>query len=321
MKQLAASDVSSGEVAEALYLEERSGLSFAVPGHPTLKTPSKEGFAAGAAVGLSGEITLADAPITLRIYCSSCNLEPQALAAQARAHVERRARGHFAVHVADVEPRKRLGVDAAASANYRLARTVGADVETRDAESVLFLLRNELLIVIEIQFFVEKTPLATWIALGSAVNDSLHFANDPAPIFSGIAWPPSEFLRPGLAGLTPAAQLLIPGLKGALRLTRATTRKELARRAARLLHGSEPKETPFSVEDRLLLDQLLGDVCETRAQEDLLTSLTARIKTTHDVRGFAITLLQALDALGYDDSAKEDLEAATSIDTFLLYEE
>lgn len=328
MKQLCTHGLFAEDVAEALYLEERSGLSFAVPGHPSLKTPSPEGFAAGAAVGMSGEITLADAPITLRIYSSPCNIEPKTLAAQARAHVERRARGRFAVHVADATRRTRLQVDAAASANYRLARTaLGADGESRDAESVLFLLRRELLIVIETQFLVEKTPLATLIALGSAVNDSLRFAPESAeiidgtPTFSGISWPSSEFLLPGIAGLTPAAQALIPAIKGALRPTHAGTRTEMARRIARLLQGSEAKDTPFSVEDRLLLDQLLGDLCETRAQEDLLTSLTARIKTTHDVRGFAIVLLTALDALGYAKIPVEDATDAPSFDTFLLYDE
>jgi hypothetical protein len=321
VKQIAVSEDGS----EALYLEEKSGLVLEVPGHPTLKNPSPEGFEAAAAVGLCGTIALAELPVTLRIYCSHIGDEPRTLSNYARSHVERRARGRVKVHTADAEKRARWDVEAAASACYRLSPDVippGHEVkDVKAAEAISFLLRRPLLIVIETQFLVEKTPLASWTAFASALHDGLRFSRADAASFSGIRWPRSEFLLPGLGGLSPAAQALIPAVQGAFRLARAATRQELCRRAARLLGGSEPKETAFSAEDRLLLDQLLGDVCETRAQEDLLTATTARIQNSHDVRGFALILLAALDAPSDVEPAVAKEAAPPSLDTFLHYDE
>ena len=301
---------TTADSAEVRYFEEWSGLGLQVPGFPSLGAASEGHDSFG--LVCRGIIAVGALPVTLRVLVADVALDPQALTAYVQSYLKPRTDSLPRIHRADAALRTRLGVAAAASALYRLSQPTAAG---EDAEEVLVLCRGRQVVVLSKQFAVRRMPAPSWALFNAVLNASLGFSAAPpvAPLVS--VWPSSDFLLPGVAGtLTPEATARATVLGRSLANLTAPARKELVRRGARLLTGSEPPSTPFSAEDQLLLTQFLADACQSTEQEELLTTAIAQVRTSGDVRGLAILLLTALAALTTPETAGTE-----ALDVLSLY--
>jgi hypothetical protein len=271
---------ASGETG--LLSDGRCGFTQLLPGRPALVAPAGDGPRHEARVLLS------DAPIDVRYRLDRLPdaRQPASLArVLAQAYMAERAAEACAPALAGGARILAWGVDAAASAIYPLRRAGAAG----DTEAITVLVRREGLAMVVTQVFPSsEVPPALWARFSSAAQVS--WREGPPPGEVPRAWPESALLGPGLRGdLSPGARARVPALRAVL--ARADL-GALRPRLHGLLGGGEPPATELDDAARAALAGYLLDAAPGAAGH-ALRSLLAAVRTSHDLRGAALLLLEA----------------------------
>lgn len=273
----------------AILSDPRCAFHMLIPGRPVLVQPEDPIW--------NARIRVKDVPVELcyRLNEIPVTKKPTAIAlglgqafAYARCATARLPR----VRAATMAHRQLWQVEAAASALYSLAQPDASGVDT---EEVLILYQSGQVITVLKRFCASAVSCISWRLFHSAMSSSIRWspyadANAQLPL-----WPDSDYLLSGIFPILHAKhQARVQSLQARLRGTTASDLEFIAQLMT-LLQGCEAPSLQINPEDRLHYAHYLLDACPFPILKETILDALSKIRTIHDLRGFAIFLLEVLD--------------------------
>lgn len=281
----------------ALLCDRRAGFSVIVPGRPALAAQPGQPGQPGpkpAEPGPDLTVTLADLPVSLQLrsHPPPSMREPRSfLEGFVRAHATGRSPQVVKVRNLEGELLTRWGIDAAASAVYKLSSRFST---SGDSEELLALCRGGHVLTLIKRFSTEPASQVGLTLLGSALSGTLSWHGSPPPAAPPKLWPPSRILLPGLFGrLTAECRARAERLAPTFAMDE-DDRAALGVRIETLLTGSEAPAAVLKSDALLQATRFIAQVCPRPAQEDAVAELLKEVRTAHDLRGAALLLLHIL---------------------------
>lgn len=288
----------------AIFSDPRCVFHMLIPGKPVLVLPEDPIW--------NARIRVKDVPVEIcyRLNEIPVTKKPTAIAlglGQAFAYARCAADRLPHVRAASIAHRQLWQVEAAASALYSLAQPDASGVDT---EEVLILYQSGQVITILKRFCASAVSGISWRLFQSALSSSIRW-NPYADATAQLPlWPDSDYLRSGILPILHARhQAHVQSLRARLRSTTASTLEFIAQLMT-LLQGCEAPSLQIAAEDRLRYAQYLLDVCPFPILKETILDALREIRTIHDLRGFAIFLLEVLDCKSDSLAPTVDLQTA-----------